>query len=76
MTGLDFTITGFTGTPCRSTWFSEAEALDRESADVAAVTLVEDGADFAEVRNDRGNIVSWAIREIQNGVPVIRRGNY
>ncbi len=74
---LDFIITGFTGTPCQSTWFSEAEAEDRASADRAAVQLVEDGADFAEVRCAiKGNIVMWAIREIQNGVPVIRRGNY
>lgn len=54
--------------------FATAEAEDRESANVAARTLIDDGAECATIiRRRDAQVVEWQHRTIQNGVPAIRR---
>lgn len=54
---------------------ARAEAEDRESAEVAARTLViEDGAESATIiRRRDGQVVGWHHRVINNGVVGVRQ---
>lgn len=54
-----------------------ALAEDREAADLAAITLVEDGAEDASIiRLTDKTVVGHAHRTTENGVPAIRRTSW